>query len=143
MGDRANVFVVDRTPEEDVPGETSGIYLYTHWNGYQWPEMLRIALDLDIARRRWADPSYLIRIVAMSLFEDCAGGERGGGIGTTMDDNEHPIIILDIPNQTVAFALQGHERNRSRWACATSFEEFCSKIEGDYPADRIVEEAIR
>jgi hypothetical protein len=38
MGDRANIYLVDNRDAG------RGIYLYTHWNGYEWPEKLRQAL---------------------------------------------------------------------------------------------------
>lgn len=46
MSDRANIYL--EMPGTD--GESSGIYLYTHYSGYAWPEALREALTFGRGR---------------------------------------------------------------------------------------------
>jgi len=53
MGDRANVYI-----RED---NDHGVYLYTHWGGYELPEVVRRALARG--ESRWSDAPYLARIV--------------------------------------------------------------------------------
>lgn len=136
MGDRANIFVIDRPKVAEDDNEASGIYLYTHWNGSEWPEMLRQALDSANARRRWDDPSYLTRILVSQLFADDHGGDTGSGVSTMLTDNEHEIIVVDIPAQTVSFAPEGQETDRTQWTDTLSFEDFCGQVEAKYPSQR-------
>ena len=131
MGDRANVFMVDRKP--DSTGLVTGIYLYTHWDGYQWPEMLRKALSEPLALRRWNDEQYLARIVVDQMFRDLRDCETGGGIGTLRCDNEYPIIVLDLLNRQVSFAAEGEEGEVHKWYGTQSYTDFCAQDEADYP----------
>ena len=119
MGDRANVYVID---SEDAG---NGIYLYTHWSGYKWPEALRQALDFG--RGRWGDESYLTRIVISPMFSDLVNSETGGGVRTRMCDNSYPILVLDHSTRTVAFAPEGSEANRKAWYDSKTFEQFCAE----------------
>jgi len=115
MGDRANVYVVDRDPEH-------GIYFYTHSSGTEWPEELQ--KGLKFGRERWDHPSYLTRILASSMFADCAGRTTGGGISTFLCDNKYPILICDIPNGNVAVASEGRERDSAAWLRPVPFAEY-------------------
>lgn len=132
MGDRANIYVVDRLPQADT-SETQGIYLYTHWNGEDWPEQLRAALNHKNARRRWNDPEYLLRILVDQLFSDIRDSELGGGIGTARTSGEHPVIVVDTMAGYVGFAREGEETNRDNWQNLLSFEGFCALSLADYP----------
>lgn len=129
MGDRANILVVDRPAEN---GAVHGIYLYTHWSGYQWPERLRKALDTPAARGRWNDEPYLARIVVSQMYSDIHDSEYGGGISTRRTDNEYPITILDIPNQRVAWALEGSELDTEEWYGHISFADFVAQEQAEY-----------
>lgn len=135
MGDRANIYVVDRARVAYDDNETTGIYLYTHWAGSEWPEMLRTALALPTARRRWNDGSYLLRIVADSMFKNLRDEETGGGISTYPTDNEHLITILDIERQMVAWAPEGSEDDRLNWRKEISFADFVALARADYPEE--------
>ena len=138
MGDRANVFMVDQKP--DSTGLVHGIYLYTHWNGYRWPEMLREALDSPVARGRWEDEQYLARIIVDQLFADLRDRETGGGISTVRGDNSYDIIVLDMLNQRVAFARQGEESQVDNWFEPQSYAQFCTEAPAHYPREDYVEE---
>lgn len=129
MGDRANILVVGEPAEN---GTVHGIYLYTHWSGYRWPETLRAALDSANARRRWRDGTYLTRIIVSQVFGDIHDSEYGGGISTRRTDNEHPITILDIPNQRVAWALEGSELDTEEWYGHISFADFVAQEQAEY-----------
>lgn len=138
MGDRANVFVVDQRP--DSLNLVHGIYLYTHWDGYRWPEALRKALDSPAARNRWDDDQYLIRIVIDQMFADLRDRETGGGIGTRMCDNEHEIIVLDTVHQQVGYAAAGTETDPAAWEEVRSYAQFCTEAPAHYPREDYVEE---
>lgn len=135
MGDRANIYVVDRRPAAADDTETTGIYLYTHWNGSNWPELLREALRSDAARRRWSDEPYLLRIISDQLFKDIRDSETGGGISTMIGDNEYPITILDMVNRTVSWAPEGSETDRNAWRNTIGYGDFVNLAHAGYPAE--------
>lgn len=132
MGDRANIFAVDREASDD--GTVQGIYLYTHWRGEGWPEHLRLALNTPAARRRWHDDCYLLRIVIDQVFADLRDEETGGGVGTVRTCAEYPTIVLDLHGQQVAFAAEGMEQSPSAWYGHLPFAEYIDQVEADYPA---------
>lgn len=124
MGDRANIYLIDNDPQH-------GIYLYTHWGGTELPEDLRLALEFG--RERWTDPQYLARIIASRVFEGMNNSTTGGGISTVLCDNEHPIIVVDLRERTVAFAAEGQEHDRSRWSVPVDYATYCKQEPADYP----------
>lgn len=83
MGDRGNIVV--RSGDGDV-------WFYTHWSGSEIGE--RAKAGLLAGKGRWDDPPYLARIIFNALQEDDRG-ETGFGISTRMQDNEHPILVID------------------------------------------------
>ena len=131
MGDRANIFLV--TEQSDDSDEVRGIYLYTHWGGYEWPETLRQALDSAQARDRWSDDQYLARIIASLVFDEYHTESTGAGISTRLGDNEHLIIVCDLATQRVGFCKEGSEANKSSWTDLRSFTEFCALPRAKYP----------
>ena len=133
MGDRANILIIDRPKVAEDDNEVSGIYLYTHWSGYEWPERLRLAMNLGTARGRWNDESYLTRILITELYEDLGKGATGGGISTLRCGGEYEVIIVDIPAQQVAFAEEGSEEDRNNWHGHLSFEDYCGQVEATWP----------
>ena len=94
MGDRANVAVQDHGKR---------VYLYTHWDGYELPELVRMALA---RRQRWNDAPYLTRILFCTLVAGAEKDETGFGISTEICDNEHPIIIVDCDKQIVTIEAE-------------------------------------
>lgn len=135
MGDRANILIIDRPKVAEDDTEVSGIYLYTHWSGYEWPEALRTALNRGTARNRWRDDAYLTRILVSHLFEDLGLGETGGGISTMRCGGEYEVIVVDIPAQQVAFAPEGAETDRNNWHGHMSFEDYCTQVEATWPKE--------
>lgn len=91
MGDRANVHVFDN--------HGKGVYLYTHWDGYELPQTLAKALKRG--RERWDDAPYLARIIFCEMVQGQEGSNEGYGIWDSICDNEHPILEVDCSNLTV------------------------------------------
>ena len=87
MGDRANIKVVQ---------SAGNIWFYTHWRGYCLPEILRESLA---KKESWYDEIYL----AATIFSEMTKRQVGDAIGisTTIQDNERPILVVDVDNQTV------------------------------------------
>jgi len=52
-------------------------------------------------RWRWTDYSYLARSGFDCFTAGHQGSETGFGISTTIGDNEHAILVVDCPNQSV------------------------------------------
>lgn len=90
MGDRGNIV---------VRGCRGDVYLYSHNQGTVLKDILQNAL----ARRlRWNDASYLARIIFSEMIKEDVNGELGYGISTYIVDNEHGILVVDVPSQCVA-----------------------------------------
>lgn len=98
MGDRGNIVIRQgKTSADDV-------WFYTHWAGSEINQTVKTALA---RRRRWNDDSYLARIVFDTLTAGSQGEETGFGISCSMQDNEHDIVVVDVPNQTVCTISEG------------------------------------
>lgn len=92
MGDRGNIAVLQGTQHEQV-------WFYGHWSGSSIAESVQTALKRN---QRWTDDSYLARIIFCTFCSaESHDDETGFGISTRMMDNEHDIIVVDIPNQRV------------------------------------------
>lgn len=99
MGDRANIHL-----------KNENVFFYTHYLGSELAVILRDALKRgrgDESGRgfndnRWGDPPYLARIIFCEMIKDCVLETTGYGISNQIQDNEHPIISVDIAEQTVA-----------------------------------------
>jgi hypothetical protein len=85
MGDRSNVVIQDKYGEN-----TERVWLYGHWSGAG----ILDAAVVGATSGRTTDGPYLARIVFTSMTAGDTG-ETGFGISTRMQDNEHPIIVLD------------------------------------------------
>lgn len=95
MGDRANI-VVYEAQKDASPHEA--VFLYTHWSGYELPEVLKAGLAR--ATDRWDDAPYLARV----LFQAMIGtdtGTTGYGISTRIGDNSYPLLVVDIARKVV------------------------------------------
>jgi hypothetical protein len=90
MGDRANIKIKERNG--------NSIYVYTHWEGREWPVKLQDALKAG--KRRWDDDQYLQRFI---ITEVCKGAEDETGYGVTSFrcDNEHDVMELDTVEKKV------------------------------------------
>ncbi len=93
MGDRANVAILGAYDDQNP------VFLYTHWEGYELPEVVREALKGRAGRARWNHGLYLARIVFDQMIGDRHGSEAGFGISTSpAGDIEYDIIVLDAQN---------------------------------------------
>lgn len=116
MGDRGNIIVLD---------DGKPIYLYAHWSGSDLPDMLQKALT---RRKRWTDSPYLTRIIFDQMTAGSHGQETGFGICTSLTDNEHPLIVVDVEKQEVRFVAAPQSEgapNLSAGASSWSFEDYC------------------
>jgi hypothetical protein len=119
MGDRGNIFFVDRLEG----GSLEGIYMYTHWSGSTLPLIVRDALERG--RGRWGDSQYLARILFCELVKDSVLDETGFGLGTRLADNEHVVVRVDDLTSRVSFHEPGKERlPRDSGLASWSFEEY-------------------
>ncbi len=89
MGDRSNIVV--KQPDG------SSVFLYGHWMG---SDSIRIVHDILSLKERWADHSYLARMLFCKMVEGDISGATGYGISTDMQDNEYPLIVLNPSLQT-------------------------------------------
>lgn len=114
MGDRGNILVKQYGPKNEGP---EYVYLYTHWSGHELPGILQDALK---KKWRWTDESYLARIIFQEMLGDDEG-ETGYGISARCMDNEHPFLIVDCQEQTVALTEKRKpEQILKRW----TFEDY-------------------
>lgn len=90
MGDRRQV-VISRGNEK--------VYLYTHWDGYELPEIVRAALGRGA--NRWDDAPYLTRIIFCEMVKDDVMSETGAGIWSSSMDSEYDDIFINLDEQTV------------------------------------------
>lgn len=107
MGDRANIAI------EFEDHQKTPVYFYTHWNGTELPVTLQNALIRG--RDRWDDEAYLARIIFSEMIQGAVLSETGFGISLNIQDNEHPIITVDMKLQSVRF-------NNYEW----TFEQYVS-----------------
>lgn len=124
MGDRANIYLYEN---KDLP-ERTGIFLYTHWQGYETPEILRRALAGG--RNRWGDDPYLSRIIASHLFAE-ASSNTGYGLSTRIGDNQHPLLCVNLIDQRVGLCRESDDpHNLDNWRAVRTFEEYAGLPEG-------------
>ncbi len=96
MGDRANVVVLES--DEQRQGKTA-VFLYTHWTGSNLPAVLKRAIDR--APDRWGDASYLARNIFSEMTRGSEEDTTGYAIGLALIDNQHPLLVVDVPGQQV------------------------------------------
>lgn len=99
MGDRANIVICE---------DGSRIYLYTHWNGSDLPQTLHRALARN---QRWDDPSYLTRIIFCEMVKGEEAGTTGFGISARQQDNEYPLLIVDMDKREVRLEAEADGSN--------------------------------
>lgn len=113
MGDRANVVVKN--------SDTKGVWIYTHWGGYELAARVQKALA---KKWRWDDESYLTRIIYDEVVKGSEGEETGIGISTHMCDNQHKIIVVCAREQRVKFVTEGDDVYIDKGIYSWNFEEF-------------------
>lgn len=105
MGDRAQALITE--------DGTTGVYLYTHWEGSDLPTT--VANALDRGRDRWDDGPYLARIIFSEMIRNDIDGTTGYGISNRSQDGGSPIAI----NVTTGEITHDHR--------TYSFEEFIAR----------------
>lgn len=117
MGDRGNIAVLQHGKTPDKPEQ---VWFYTHWSGSEIEETLQWALG---RQQRWTDDSYLAKIIFCELVKGSESEETGFGISTRISDNEHDILVCDVPKQRV-YKIAEDELNAGRipdgWKPVTS-----------------------
>lgn len=112
MGDRGNIAVLQSDNDQ--------VWLYSHWNGYELPKLLQNGLKAG--KGRWDDESYLTKIIFGHIVPaDEWKEETGYGISSRMQDNQHPILVVDIPNQRV-FTISESTLTRKTFKVPESFK---------------------
>lgn len=117
MGDRANVCVKD---------QYNKVFLYTHSYGSELPLMVKEALA---KKARWNDMPYLTRIIFCRMVRGKEDYETGFGIASTLQDNSHPIVVVNAETQVIGFAKESSVESvdpswigTNYWSC--TFREF-------------------
>lgn len=96
MGDRGNIVVL----QDSGNGQIDQVWFYGHWSGYAMPGQLQEALKAG--KGRWDDDSYLARIIFCRLLTpETLYNETGFGISCRLQDNEHPILVVDCRTNRV------------------------------------------
>lgn len=99
MGDRGAIVIRDKDDE---------VFLSTHWHGSELPLVTHKSLAL---RTQWKVPNYLARIIFCAMVKGQEAEVSDFGISSSLSgsgvDGDHPLIVLDVENQTVLLEIQG------------------------------------
>lgn len=123
MGDRGNIKIQESTG--------NNIYVYAHWHGSDFPEMLRDALIF--CKGRWDDESYFQRCIITEICKS-AKDATGFGVSTYPTDNEHDVLEVESAAKKVRLLdCAGFHNEGKNWEkdCRKvlkewSFEEYCA-----------------
>jgi len=97
MGARSNIAL--------VYDDGNKIFFYGHWSGPEIADALKSALIE--CPGRWANDSYLARCIFSRMVpEEQRLDETGFGISPYLTDNGYPIIVVNLPAQTICLALE-------------------------------------
>jgi hypothetical protein len=97
MGDRGNIAILHETGDQ--------IWIYCHWGGADLWEALKDGIEAG--EPRWEDESYFTKIIIGYVIPaESMREETGYGISGRMQDNEHPILVVDIPKQSVRIVME-------------------------------------
>lgn len=83
MGDRANVIILQGNSDHPV-------VIYSHWGGTTL-ESGALTEAVKSANTRIGDPHYFTAM----LIADLIRRDLVSGVGTSLDDNEHPIMVVN------------------------------------------------
>lgn len=91
MGDRANIGFI---------GAAGGdcVWLYTHWDGSNLPDLARTAILA--AQPRWGDAPYATRMALTAMISNITS-DTGWGVDTQPGENEHDALVIDWNTRTV------------------------------------------
>jgi hypothetical protein len=124
MGDRGNIVIRSSQNNRD------DVWFYTHWSGSEIGQTVAQALA---KKWRWGDSTYLARIIFDELTSGSHGEETGFGISTCLQDNEHPIIVVDDEKQWVFLIhekqlVDGRIPNDFKPLKPKSYEDFVASV---------------
>lgn len=123
MGDRGNIAIIQSNNDQ--------VWLYSHWGGSELPE--RLKAGLTAGKGRWTDESYLAKIIiGHAVPADNWTEETGYGISCRLQDIEHDIMVVNIPQQRLHRITEASLKNykvppnfapdpKQSW----TFQEFC------------------
>jgi hypothetical protein len=125
MGDRGNVVIYQ---DKAMP---CPIVFYSHWGGTWLENDVREAIKS--APGRWTDPSYLARIIFEKITEfDCSefpvkgfgtiDSMLGFGISTWIGDNEHDLVVVDVPAQRIRRIAEPSNRDLPKHSSLPALE---------------------
>jgi len=100
--------------------KTSGgsLYVYTHWDGGSFPEMAKEAIS--VAKPRWDDEMYGVRIIVDQLTKHGRDEETGYGLmlkpmAEDEYNSDNPSVIIDFVSRKLIVKGKG--------ACHLSFDK--------------------
>ena len=103
MGDRAMV---------QIKTEEGSLYVYTHWCGYDLPQICKKAIKR--AEGRWSDTPYALRILVDQITKSGRDEETGWGLLLTPNAEDEyngdiPSVQIDLKDLTFQ-TLGRHKR---------------------------------
>lgn len=105
---------------------TQQVWLYSHWGGYELPG--RLQAGLIAGKSRWNDPSYLNKIIiGHAVPVDNWSAPTGYGISCSIQDNEHPVLVVDIPAQQV-FVMSEAKLDKSTFQVPKGYKPAADEV---------------
>jgi hypothetical protein len=98
----------------EIITERGSLYVYTHWMGWDFPEMAKQAIVA--ARPRWDDPIYATHIIVDQLTKEGRDQETEFGLMCTpcCEDSyngDSPSVIINLPSRI----LTVHGKGAGKW----------------------------
>ena len=83
----------------EIKTEGGSLYVYTHWGGYSLPADAAEAIKM--ARGRWQDECYAVRIIVDQLTKGGRDKETGFGLMLRPDaedeyNGDKPSVVIDL-----------------------------------------------
>ena len=129
MGNRSNILTIsDSDPK-------TGIFMYSHWSGMSLLGRLQKALIFAKEEDRLDDASYLNRIIFCKVLAGDYEGSTGYGLSTSLQDNEHPIILVDVATKTISLVAEDRNYENGK----NSPQDFWDRREKQITFDKFLE----
>lgn len=122
MGDRSNIVI------EKTYGESTRVYLYAHWAGQ---DIAKSALH-GLKSGRATDSDYLARVIFENMIQNDLGSETGFGIGASLSDNEHEILVISNSTEGTVVYFEGQPTYGANFEQVTRkvpYGEFVAMVE--------------
>ncbi|PCI27444.1 hypothetical protein COB55_05860 [Candidatus Wolfebacteria bacterium] len=117
MGDRATIILKEE--------KGNCIYVYTHWHGSEFSDMLKKAMIK--AKARWDDEVYCNRVLITELCKPAKDEIIGFGVSTYPIESENPVLEVDHGERVVRVLSNeefGYDDYRRKVIREFSFEAF-------------------